>query len=772
MLDQARSARLESQRQNQEDVALLLLPILNEGLSMEGVPDLRVGCYMILTVLASKAELEAGVITALMEAVTSDWSQTSHAGLICLSVLAQQSPNSRLPKSVFKAVLALEKFEDDLLILREQYKVEKLTLGLVLGVVSGLKKTRDSSRVRLLRTLMEVGLMDEGSTISAIHSVLSAAQTMTPDTNPNFEVQGSLIDLILRLADSSSIGKLVQATVKEAKLTDSQMQLKLQRLLQPNGEPSALMVEDVGMDDADEQMLTENFETLTSKIPTRTAYEISFLSHSDSYVFGSLEHAFIAMSASLTDVERFTNLPVLRKSLGMSEPLFLSFFIRVWCGNSTAIARAAAIRSISSYVEVEPLTADVQILLPYLLFALADQSVKVRHAAAKLALALASAYAKEDEKEKTSERLPILGEEQIYGQGKETTELSWLSVIETHRFLAHFLVPGLEECLPDERHISELLSDNLNGLKHSEAIHATKNDLKTALRMAIFNCLCSHVVNTPLYSVKFRLLRMLNQIPKIGSTSRTKLLLPLLSNVMSKNQQELERRLRQEELHPLRFLDQVVDIVTPTDREGLQTLETITQPESQSISPMLRVAALSRIQRIWPSMKSDMQTSFAKMLLKQAVACRERRRADDQDVQAIETLRALPLPTAILQSFIEGLPTLSSGLPDKAPASKRRRTSLGQSTDTAYSDSIEPLSIVRHITVVLELVEGSEPERYPELFKGLFLIFSDLQHASSRSYMATGYLQLLAMDSMLAIVKKVEVGVTSSCILLCFRDGC
>jgi U3 small nucleolar RNA-associated protein 10 len=167
-------------------------------------------------------------------------------------------------------------------------------------------------------------------------------------------------------------------------------------------------------------------------------------------------------------------------------------------------------------------------------------------------------------------------------------------------------------------------------------------------------------------------------------------------------------------------------------------------------------------------MKSELQASFAKMLLEQAVTSGERRRVDDQDVQTIETLRTLPLPTAILQSFVEGLPTVSSGLPDKAPASKRRRTSHGQSTNTAYSDANKLLSIIRHITIVLELVEGSEPERHPELFKGLFHVFSDLQHASSRSYMATDYLQLLAMDSMLAIVKKVEVGVTSSCMLLCF----
>ena len=46
MFDQGRSARCEAQKQNQEDIVLLLLPILNDGLCVDNVPDLRVGCYM------------------------------------------------------------------------------------------------------------------------------------------------------------------------------------------------------------------------------------------------------------------------------------------------------------------------------------------------------------------------------------------------------------------------------------------------------------------------------------------------------------------------------------------------------------------------------------------------------------------------------------------------------------------------------------------------------------------------------------------------------
>ena len=756
MLDQARSARLESQKQNQEDVVLFLLPILNEGLLMGKSPDLRVGCYMVLTVLASKAGLGDGVLVALMEAVTSEWTVTSHAGIICLSVLAQQRQASELPKSVFKSVIVLENLVDDLLTLREQYKVERLTLSIILGIIKGLKKTRDEGRLRLLRTLIESDLMDEASTAIALESVLSVAQTLPSEANPNLDVQGSLTDLVLRLADSKVIGDLVQTAIKASDLDIFQGRTGLDRAFAFNEATSDPTNEDVDMKDVNERARTEDFEVLASRIPTRTAYEISFLSHSDSYVFDSLAHAFIAVSASSIDLDKFSNLPVLRRPLAMTEPLFFSFFVRIWCGNVSAIARAAAIQLVAKTIAVGPLTADLQILIPYLVSALADQSAKVRRAAAELVLVLTSAYARANGTDKDLADLPILGQKEIYGQGKESKGLSFLSVKETHKFLADLLVPGLEECLLDATHIRQLLSDNFNGLKHSMAENTIRKELKTSFRLAIFGSLCSHVVNTPLYVVKFRLLQILNTVPKVGSTSRTKLLLPLLSDIANQKPEEQEKLCRNEELDPSQLMDQVVSIVIATDREGMQTLKTIIEVEDKPRSLRLRAAALRHLQSIWSSMKSELQASFARSLLEQAVGTPERLTGVDTGVEAMEMLRAVPLSAAVLQSFFEGLPSISSNLQDKPSASKRRRTSHGQTEEVVNLDAKDLVPIVRRITVVLELLEEAKARTHPELLKGLFQIFSDLHHCSSHSSTATGYLQVSAMDSMLAIVKNIE----------------
>lgn len=751
MLDNARSTRRELQKQNQEDVILCFLPILNECLSLDTVPDLRIGCYMVLTVLASKVDLDDGVMTALMEAVTLDWKGTSNAGLICLSVLAERREDPELPKKVFKAILALERLDADLSTLSGQFKVNNLVLGVVLGIISRLDSAEDASRLRLVRTLMEANLMDEASTVVAIRSILLTLQTVTSEPNSIFDSQGSVADLLLRLADSTSIGSLVQNTVKSSEHSVGRLEMRLQKHTENTKSSPELVIEDIGMDDRNGQAQPEDFDVLTSQIPTRTAYEISFLSHSVSYVFSSLSHVFSSISTSALNVAKFSDLPVLRKSLASSEPLFLSFFIRLWCGESPTDAKTAAIRTVSEYVAMGPLEADLQILLPYLVYALADPSPKVRCAAAELLLTVERAYT-EAERSKSHAFIPVLGHEQIYGQGKEARKLSWLSISESRKFITGLLVPGVQECLVDRRHICQLLSDSLDGSNHSSGSNRSH---KTSLRLAIFDFLGSHAVNTPLYTVKHRLLQTLNRVTKVSGTSRTKLLLPLLSHCAGQTQDEYQRMCRREQLDPFTFLDQIVDIVIPTDRDGVLMLKSLIESGVRTSFPGLETAALRRIRAIWPSIKPDLQTSIASTLLERTLKRAGPDASGHQESEAMESLRALPLSTTILQSFVEGLPSIHSTLQDKPLASKRRRTSNGNTIETALYPKSLSLAI-KHISLVLELVEDAKAERHPDLLKGLFEVMSDLQDSQSRAKAATDYLLILTIDSMLAIVKRAE----------------
>jgi U3 small nucleolar RNA-associated protein 10 len=109
MLDKSRSGRKGVQQQNEQDVILRLLPTLNEGLAMKNIPDLRIGCYMLLSVMASKGGLEDKLLTAMMEAVVLGWStETIYPGLVCLSVLAQHRGAKQFPGRLAKELLKVQ----------------------------------------------------------------------------------------------------------------------------------------------------------------------------------------------------------------------------------------------------------------------------------------------------------------------------------------------------------------------------------------------------------------------------------------------------------------------------------------------------------------------------------------------------------------------------------------------------------------------------------------------------------------------------------------
>ena len=758
MLDHSRSGRREAQNQLQEDIMLRVLPFLHEGLSLKNVPDLRVGCYMIFTVLASKAALDDITLSAMMQSTVSGWKGTTHAGLICLAVLAKQKRTAILPRKVFKALMAIETLEDDLHILKTCYKVDSLVLGLLLGIINGIKRAPDVKLLGTFRSLIEADLMDDSFTIIATKSLVLLAQSFSLQGSQDPDMRDSLEDLILRLADSHAVGDVVQQVIRDSDLDMEQLEISLQRITRSSKDRSEMLVEDVAMKDIEDKPTTETLDMVLNMIPTRTAYEISFLSHSDSYVFPSLVHAFLIASSSPTGISTFSDLPVLRKSLAMTEPLFISFFARIWCGRYPVKTRSAAIGVITEYLKHEILVSDVQILLPYIVHSLADSSAKVRCASAELVLVLAGQYEKLLDSAPQESKPIILGQDEIYGQGTEAKEVTWMTVTEAAKFIQEILVPSLEESMLDADHMLSYLSDNLISSKLAKNTKNSHKEVKISLRAAIFSCLCSHIVNTPLLAVKYRLLQILNRVTKVGNVSRTKALLPLLEKTVAHSQNEFVALCNKQDVDPGLFLEQIVSIVAPSERDGMHVIQIVIQSERQMVWPLLYTTVLKYVQNIWSFLKPDIQLSLAKLLLAFAVAGPEDSIGKLQQAAATETLRSVNLPTNVLVSFQEEFRSLSVPLEDKPSAPKRRRTSHGNIQASARSEPRHLAQNFRSITFVLELIESSKPEMHPELLKGLFQLLADVQHYKQSSGSELSYLQALTLGNSLAILDAIKVG--------------
>jgi U3 small nucleolar RNA-associated protein 10 len=756
ILDLAKAGNQVIRRQNEEDILLRVLPVLNEGLAMRKVPDLRVGCYMVLTVLASQMNLDDAVLIAMMEAVASNWTlDTTNAGLICLSVLAQQRENVKLPKKVFKAIMSIESLETDILALNARYQVGNLTLGLILGILKGLGGDHDTYNLKFVRTAIENGLMDDTLVSTAVKSILATADTSNPSRFYGLDVQGELADLILRLADSETVRVNVQNVIANATIDMRQLEMKLRTVLSPVIGPEQLAIQDTAMGDAIREARIETFETAVDLIPTRTAYETSFLSHSESYVFGSLSHAFQLASDSPSTLKRFMELPVLRKSLGSTEPLFLTFFVRIWCGQYSNSVRAAAIACITIYLKDGPVTRDLQFLLPYIIYGLGDASAIVRQTTTDLALALSSTYTRGNSNDGKEHNREVLGKEQIYGQGEPTNSISWLSTGQVIGFIDQVLILNLEELRLDPSYISRLVAGHLNGPR-ANGPKLAKKDLKTSLRIDLLWFLSTHVSGTPLYSVKIRLLSLLNGVEKVGSISRTDTLLPVLISHENIDGKILQTACQNEKLEEASVYSHLVAVVLPRNEKGIDVLRRIISRERSSSPPLLMKAALHRIRHIWGSVKPDQQLLLASTCLDLIFNNSVQDSYLEQEEDALETLQTVTLSAAILLAFLESVPSLSDRASVQS-ASKRRRTLQGPvGREPAHLDK-ELQENLRKITVILELVDGSEAGTNPHLLADLFGVLADIHHLRSQLGTQMAYVQSLALGCLNRIVEAAAV---------------
>ncbi|KAL8725282.1 MAG: hypothetical protein Q9166_007456 [cf. Caloplaca sp. 2 TL-2023] len=744
MLDRSRLGRLELQKQNHQDVIVHVLPLLSEGLSLQHVPDLRVGCYMILTVLCSKANLSEILLTITMDMVVSGWDGLTHAGLICLVVLSQQRQAVTLSHKIFKALLTIKQLSDDLILLKQHYKVEKLVLGLILGSLKRLGKSGNTERLHFVRVLLESDLMQSSFVAAALTPMLRLSQGIDslPHPQDDFDTRSALVDLLLYLIESETVGSTIQLSLENMDAETRQIGLELFGDHEILKDTAKLEEKDEKTQKTAPRVSTARFEELVSRIPLRTAFEISLLSHSNSYIFASLADVFLGAYPSPEDLDAFSEISLLRKSLAMVEPLYFSFFVRIWCGHYPAAARAAAIRLLVRYVGTVKLIVDVQMLLPYTLYALADPSSLVRRAASELILALAPSYSAVDDQNSDQSKLNILGKGQIYGQGKQSKEVAWLPWGCAVEFIQDWLVPKLEEFRLEPGQVLRSLVDRLNAPAGPGQVRNNEQKTKSSLRSSILGWLCSHVVSTPVFSFKARLLPALISVPTIGQMSTITLLKPLLTATLAQDYDTILETCKKEHIDASLYIVRVMQIATPKDKESVKLLQDCVGDPRTCISYSLHVAALRRLRDMWPLLKPQMQVSLGRLILDLVVSHHPSGDPNIKQTEALDTLRTVKLSTDVLRSLLEDCPSLAQSGTQKA--AKRRRTT---SPPQALGKDI------KRISVILEIMESSATEADLSLVGSLFKVLTDLQGYKEHSGLELHYLQLLAMNSILSILE-------------------
>ncbi|KAI0118669.1 armadillo-type protein [Nemania sp. FL0031] len=749
MLDRMRSGRSAIQKSNDQSLFQLIGPTLRDALVMSKVPGLQIACYMVITVYAAKGDLDDSTISALMEQLVAGWTLESlRPGLICLSVLAQYRSAKQMSAKVTKALLKVQNLPELLADIGKEHDLGRLANGLCLALIDRIYKRGDSRCLPLIEPLLLASVLSNQQAGVIFKSLLLAAYKVDDQVDERGEIRQGLASTIIRLSQvESDIRNVFTQAINDTQVDLDELEMRLDIQIRPRlltAQPNA----DVEMEEsAVVQAQAESWENMVeraSKVQTQAAGSCFGSKSLD--VFSDLCSVYLCGLMEPSNIAIFDKIPSLHRKKANKEPFYFSFLMRIWCGPYPTLARVGALDMAKNRLKQDDCSGvDYQALFPYSIAALNDPSRKVRRAAADLLAVLGNFYTG------TTATTHKWGQEALYDKSEG---LEWLSLDTCRKFLDTILLPSLEECVLNADYIVEITNTALNSGSRS-AVEGPGNDKKNRLshsmRRSILAFFALHAVYSPLLTTKLRLGLCLNQVKSISGTSRTQLLLPLLKEWASLPADKANKLCVLEKVEEAAVDHSCLEVLLPNEKDGLEFILDVIQTKNILSRQNFLHAAFLRIRDLWPSMKTETKHTVAQRML-------ELTRKDWSDsrsaasTEAADLLRNVELTTDILLYFLESLEPTAK-LADEPPPGKRRRTSSSETHRGLGTQATPEISAtLKQVTFVLQLVEGSDPEKHPELLNALFNSLSELQHFRVLVGSELGYLQSLVLRSLLAMV--------------------
>lgn len=732
MLDKMRSGRSAIQKSNDQSLFQLIGPTIRDALVMSKVPGLQIACYMVVTVYVAKGDLDDSTISALMEQLVAGWTAESlRPGLICLSVLAQYRSAKQMSAKVTRALLKVQNLPELLADIGKEHD-----------------KKGDLRGLPLIEPLLLASILSQQQTGVIFKSLLLAAYRVDDQVDVKGEIRRDLASTIIRLSQAESdIRNVFTQAINDTQVDLDELEMRLDIQIRPRlllTQPSA----DVDMEDsAAIQTQVESFEAAVERVSKIQTQALGSCFGSRSWdIFGDLCSVYLSGLVDPNNMAIFDQIPPLRREQGNKEPFYLSFLMRIWCGPYPTLARVGALDTAKRRLKQTDCSGiDYQAILPCGIAALNDPSRKVRRAAADLIAVLGNLCT--DATASTHK----WGNEALYDK---TETLEWMSLDTYQKFLQTALLPSLEECVLTADYIVEITNSVLTTGSRSTADgpeNDKKNRLSHGMRRSILAFIALHAVYTPLLTLKLRLGVCINQVKSISGTSRTQLLLPLLKQWTSLSADKATLLCSLEKIEEAAVDQSSLEVLLPNEQEGLEFILDVVQTKDLLLRHNFLHAAFLRIRDLWPSMKTETKHIVAQRMLELA----QKDWSDDRSLastEAADLLRNVELTTDILLYFLETLEPTAK-LADEPPPGKRRRTSSSEAHRGLGTQATPEISaMLKHITFVLQLVEGSDPEEHPELLNALFNALSELQHFRVLVGSELGYLQSLVLRSLLAMV--------------------
>ncbi|KAK6205883.1 hypothetical protein LQW54_008073 [Pestalotiopsis sp. IQ-011] len=747
MLDKMRSGRKTIQKSNDQAIMHLIGPILSEAMVLKKVPSLQVASYMVIVAFVCKGNLDDATITALMEQLVTGWTtETLRPGLVCLAILAQYRSPKQMSRKVTKALLNVTGLPEILDDIRKDHKIEKLSNGFCLALIERITKRGDTTGLQFIEAIVPKQILSAPQMSVLFKSLMLAAHRVDDSVDENGMVRQELAATIVRLSQTTGTAAEVFAkAITDTEIDVEALELRLDTKLRPK---VIAQVEDAPVTDAngDVPMVPENFDTIFDRVNQHaTATATSCLLPSPPDVFTDLCSLYLSAVPDRGNLATFQRAAAVQRGEAPNNPFFFTFLIRIWCGPYPTLARSNALDMAKDRIKSGDCeSVDFQSLLPYCVAGLSDPAKKVRRSAADLITVLDGLAASNPE---PSAHWATRG---LYGKAEPATVLERNAV---HKLLQIVLMPSLEECVLNADHVHAVVQSSLGSSSRS-SMDGSEKDKKShmshGIRLAVLSFLAGHVVETPLLPAKLRLLQPLNQVKGVSGTTRTQLLLPLLKWWASLSAEAASSSCQEHSISEAAMDTATVDTVVPNDNEGLEFLLQSVQTPVLSTRQNLLHAVFVRIEKMWPSMKTETRHVVADQLL---VMAQENASGERSPVanEAAEVLRNVELTTENLLSFLDSLQNAAK-MANETPPSKRRRTSSSEARGAISQPDHGLTQALRQVTFVLQLVEGSDPAKHPHILNALFNTLSELQHFRTLLGSELGYLQNLVLRSLLAIV--------------------
>jgi U3 small nucleolar RNA-associated protein 10 len=756
ILDKTRSGRANVQSENDQNLLHRLGPIFAESLVMKKVPSIQIASYMAIAVFVAKGNLEDNAVTAFMDQTVYGWTtETVRPALVVLATLAQYRSAKQMSSKTTKALMKVTDIGNLLVEIGQDRRVDKLANGLCLALIERLTKKGDARGLATIITILSSSVLKDKQIAVIFKSLILTAHRLNDDNDEDGALRRELGSALIALSQNDGkSGDTIQSVIEEVKFDIEELEMKLDLSFRSRRLPESNKNDQDMSNGVEEKKTPQDLSTLLKELSGRSEPLSPCLVPQPGEIFDEFSHIFftvVSESSQNTELlSEFELNPKLHRQAAFKDCTYFSFFIRIWTGPYPALARVAALDMVKRRLKAgDAGKTDLQALIPYCISALSDPSKRVRKAAADLITVLTGLYIPPV----PAKGLELWGERGLYGKSKEFASLTSDVVA---KVLHLQILPTVEECVMDPEHITAVLRTAIEQGKYQSKPDPAldkKDHLSQPGRLSFLQFLASHIVHTPLILVKSRLLKAVNEVRGVSTTTRTQLLLPVLQWWASLDEDEAAKLCSSERLEKSDMDNCFVDVVVSNDIAGLEFfLEFLREPEQREKAGLIR-AIFARMRKIWSSMKPDVKFTAAEQLLE--ISQGSAVSTDSKSIvsaEAADFLRNVRLTTDILDYFLKSIPT-GTKMITEPPANKRRRTSSSGGDRGLVTQVTPELSQeLRKVTFILQLVENSDPAEHPDLLDGLFTALSELQHFRTVVGSELGYLQNLILRSLLAMM--------------------